>query len=168
MMNLKEYYDKDFSNCVKVHMRADMNGVFVYGAILYDFTAFTAFTAFYVSETDYHLPFFKELLEQLEYGKTEFQFNNDVTFPKDFPGEFETSGPFDFKLKARFYGDTDWLDKDRIKSSTRVFIYSETDLHDNEIAELKEHATTLGHNLQFRSKKFMMERRKREITVSLN
>lgn len=168
MSDLKEYYDGDFSNCVKVHMRLVMNDVFIYGAILYDFTAFTAFTAFYVSETNHNRSFFETLLSQLKYGETEFQFNNDVTFPDNFPGEFETSGPFDFTLKAKFYGDTEWLDKNRIQSSTRVFIYSESDLPDNEIADLKEYAASLGHNLQFRSTKFIMERRKRAITVNLN
>ena len=167
---LKEYYDKDFNNCVKVHMRLEMRGLFVYGAILYDFTGFMAYTAFYVSQDNLDRSFFEELLRQLKYGETQFQFNNDVTFPlaKYFSGEFETAGPENFRLKAKFYGDTEWLDKDQIQSSRRIFIYSESDLPDNEIKDLKQVAATLGHNLQFRSQKFVTERKKREFILGLN
>ena len=170
MGTLKEYYDKDFNNCVKVHMRLQLQEIFIYGAILYDFTAFTSFTAFYVAEENIERSFFEELLRQLKYGETQFQFNNDVTFPpvKYFPGVFETSGPFNFKLKAKCFGDTHWTEKDEIQSSRRVFIYSESDLTDAEIAELKQFATSLGHNLQFRSKRFVEERSKREINIYLN
>jgi hypothetical protein len=167
MRTLKEYYDNDFNHCVKVHMRLEMDGLFVYGAICYDFTAFTAFTSFYVSEENLDRSFFEELLRKLKYGETQFQFDNEVTFPspKDFPGEFETEGPFNFSLKAKFYGDMDWMDKDEIQSSRRIFIYSESNLPDNEIKDLKQFAGTLTHNLHFRSKKFMMERGEKERTL---
>ena len=170
MGTLKEYYDKDFSNCVKVHMRLELQGLFVYGAILYDFTGFMAYTSFYVEHENLDRSFFEDLLRQLKYGETQFQFNNDVTFPsaKYFSGEFETKGPENFSLKAKFYGDTEWLDKDQIHSSRRVFIYSESDLSVHDVEELKQLATTLGHNVQFRSQKFVMERKKREFTLGLN
>jgi hypothetical protein len=167
---LKKYYDKDFSNCVKVHMRYELRGEFIYGSILYDFTAFTAFTAFYVAQDNLDRAFFEEFLKQMKYGETQFQFNNDVTFPgiKYFAGKYETSGPENFKLRAKAFGDMDWIDKDQIQSSTRVFIYSESDLPDDEVAELKQYAKSHGHNLQFRSHKFVSERKQRQITLNLN
>lgn len=170
MTPLKKYYDKDFSNCVKVHMRSEHEGHLIYGAILYDFTAFTAFTSFYVAEVDMDRQFFERFLEQLKYGQTQFQFNNDVTFPtlKYFSGKYETSGPEDFKLRAKAFGDTEWVDKDQIQSSTRVFIYSESDLPEEEITILKQTAKTFGHNLQFRSHKFVKERKERAFTLNMN
>ncbi len=170
MSTLKEYYDRDFPNCVKVHMRLELQGIFVYGAILYDFTAFTAYTTFYVAEDNLERLFFEELLKQLRYGETQFQFNNEVSLPqaKYFPGRFETKGPENFVLRALSYGDTEWVDKDQIQASRRIFIYSESDFTDEEIRGLKEFATQQGHNLQLRSTKFLTERNQWEFKIGLN
>jgi hypothetical protein len=151
-------------------MRTEHEGYMIYGAIIYDFTAFTSFTSFYVGEQNHNWQFFERFLEKLKYGQTQFEFNNDVTFPtlKYFAGKYETSGPDNFKLRAKAFGDTEWVDKDQIQSSTRVFIYSESDLTDEDIITLKQTAKSQGHNLQFRSHKFAKERKERAFTLNMN
>lgn len=164
MATLKEYFDKDFSNCIKLHVILPTGDILVDGVICYDFVAYIAYSSFYVSRGDITKQFYEHLLGQLSYGKTEFQFNNAVTLPsaKEFLGTFNLENKDGFKISAKFFGDTDWIGKDEMQSSKRIFIYSESNLTDDEIRELKITANSLGHNLQFRSEKYRSERSMRE------
>jgi len=64
----------------------------------------------------------------------------------------------DLGVAAKFFGDPDWTTFSEMKGSTRLFVYSETELTIEQVAELKLAARNKGHDLQFRSPVHAAER----------
>lgn len=164
MATLREYYEKDFSHSTRIYINVPINGEFIDGAILYDFAGFYAFVVLYITGNDRKPGFYINLLSQLEYGRSQLQFDGRVQLPsaKEFPGQLRIENKVDFEILAQYFGDTEWISTKNIQASRRVFIYSETDLSLNEIDLLKKKARELDHELQFRSERFRQERSRHE------
>jgi hypothetical protein len=164
MATIREYYEKDFGHSTRIYVRVPINGELIEGAILYDFAGFCAFVALYVTGKDRKPDFFINLLSQLDYGRSQLQFDGRVQLPltREFPGQLRIENKPDFEILAQYFGDTEWISTKNIQASRRVFIYSETDLSLNEIDLLKRKARELNHELQFRSERFRQERSKHE------
>ena len=81
---------------------------------------------------------------------------------RQFPGELRIENKNPLELLARFFGDPSWISAKDVKSSQRVFIYSETQLTDDELLKLKEEGSKLGHEIQFRSQAYVKGRSKFE------
>jgi TIR domain len=96
---------------------------------------------------------FLQLVESLQYGKTSLNFSGNIYLPsaRYFPGELHVENKPNLRVAARFFGDSDWINFTELKGSTRIFIYSETELDAEQSAELKTVARKNGHDLQFRS-----------------
>ena len=122
-------------------------------ALLYDFTSFTAFLACYIPGDQHSPQMFFQLIEALQPGKSQVMFGDKVTLPsaRTFPGKLEIEEYQPFRLCANFHGDPEWISSNEIPASTRVFIYSESRLNDDQISELKKRGKELGHRVQFRS-----------------
>lgn len=160
MATLKEYFDTDFSHCVRVKVRFEYEGGSQEARLYYDFSGFMAFVSVYIEGDSLTLDFFRNLLSHLQYGKTQVHIDGDVTLPaaKSFPGSLQFRNEDPFEILAQFWGEPDWVSSQSIQASRRIYIYSETDFIDNKILELKDHAKSVGHDLQFRSKKYVERR----------
>src|SRR5262249_5863645 len=115
----------------------------------------------------HNLAYFVELLNKIKHGKTSVTLDSRITLPsgRDFPGQIEVkNAPGDFEIRAKYHGDPTWMSTKEITTSApaRIFIYSESDLPESEILELKREGLTLGHEVQFRSVKYVIERGKHE------
>jgi hypothetical protein len=169
MATIREYFDADFNSAARVHVRIPAgNGLNVEAVILYDFSAYTAFLACYVPGAEHDLDFFETFIKGLEYGKTSVQLDGKVTLPsaRAFPGQLRVENASPFKMAAQFFGDPGWVSTEHIQATKRVFIYSESQLRDDEISQLKETAQKLGHEIQFRSTKHANERSKFETPLA--
>jgi hypothetical protein len=160
MATLREYFENDFLHYLGFHAKIPFCNVFIDSFILYDFASFSAFLAFYVPNDDKDLQFFLDLVSEMKCGAREFTLDGKVTLPppKEFQGVLRVENKIDFEVLARYYGDSNWVSTKSIPASQRIFIYSESNLADEEIHVLKAKARELGLETQFRSKKFLEER----------
>src|SRR5207302_2156280 len=128
MSSPRDYFDTDFSYATRVHVRLPANRPDIEVALLYDFSAFTAFLACYVPGTQIPLEAFLQLLEALQAGKSQVTFDGKVTLPsaRMFPGNMEVKNTNPFEIRAHFFGDTESISIIEIPTSTRIFIYSES------------------------------------------
>ena len=157
MAALHQYYEMDFSNAVRMHVKLEIDDTPLEAVVLYDFSAFLAFFSCFVSGKERNLEYFIKLLHALEYGKTQMELGGKITLPstKLFPGQLRVENKEDFEILAKFHGDPTWVSSKDVQASRRVFIYSESELSDEEILQLKEEAKKTGHDLQFRSNEYM-------------
>ncbi|HVC80630.1 MAG TPA: toll/interleukin-1 receptor domain-containing protein [Chloroflexota bacterium] len=166
MATIREYFDADFSYTARLHVKLPDYRSDVEVTLLYDFAAFIAFVACYVPGDQYPLQEFLQLIEAMQPGKSQVtvNFNDKVTLPdtRAFPGLLEVRNTNPFGLRAKFYGDPEWICTDEIQTSTRVFIYTESRLTDNQISQLKQRGRDLEVRVQFRSIDHAEERSRNE------
>lgn len=160
MATLKEYYESDFSHCLKVHIKIPFEGNYLDGCVQYDFAGYTGFLSILIHETNKDINFFINLISLLEYGKTQLILSDRITLPlaKTFPGRLAIDSTNGFVASAKFYGDEEYISSVGITLSRRLIIYSESEISSNEIVILKGKARELGHELIFWSNKVKMER----------
>lgn len=164
MATIREYYEKDFGHCVRMHVLFPFNNENIEGAVLYDFSGYYAFVTCYIPKGDVSLNYFSDFIKTLGYGQSQVTLDGKITLPlaKEFPGQLRIENKTDFEILGQYFGDTEWISTKNIQASRRIFIYSETNLSDEDILKLKTIAKECGHELQFRSDKFTMERSKHE------
>jgi hypothetical protein len=164
MATLREYFETDFGHNFKFHIKLPFREERIDGVILYDFAGFFAFTALYVPGNDKILEFFLDLISEIEYGKTKVDFDGKVTLPpaKEFPGRLLVKNEPDFEMLGQYFGDTEWKSTKDMPTSRRIFVYSESDLPADQVAEFKAEARERGLDVQFRSQTFALERSKYE------
>lgn len=164
MATLHQYFETDFSNAVRMHVKLKVDDAPLEAVVLYDFSAFLAFFSCFAPGMGRDLEYFKKLLHALEYGKTQMELDGKITLPsaKLFPGQLRVENKEDFEIIAKFHGDPTWVSSKEVQASRRVFIYSESNLTDEEILQLKDEAIKTGHNLQFRSTDYMKMRSQSE------
>lgn len=127
MATIREYFDTDFANAVRVSVKLPIqNGCLLDAAVLYDFAALSCFVACFVPGQSNPLDLYRGLLSSIEFGKTQRMFDHTVRLPsaRHFHGMLRIEDPFE--VKAKFYGECDWISMSDFTSSTRVLIYSET------------------------------------------
>ncbi len=153
MATLREYFDADFSYATRVHVKLPAYRSDVEVALLYDFSAFTAFLSCYVPGDQHSPQVFLGLIDALQAGKSQVTLDGKITLPsaRTFPGQLEGRNTNPFELRAKFHGDPEWTSITEIPTSTRIFIYSESRLTDDQILQLKQRGRELGQRVQFRS-----------------
>ena len=164
MAALHQYYETDFSNAVRMHVRFPVEGENIEAVVLFDFVGLMAYVACYVPGINRNLGFFSKLLQALEYGKTQMVLDGKITLPaaKQFPGQLRVENKEDFEVLARFHGDPTWVSSKKIQATRRVFIYCEANLSDQDIQFIKAKAEKHGHDIQIRSTEYMYIRTKQE------
>lgn len=156
MATVRQYFETDFSHTARIYLKvAAPDQATVDAALLCDFAGNLMFFACYVPGADRPLEFFTRLLESLEYGKTSLTFDRRIYLPSThwFPGQLHVENKNPLVIRAQFFGEPDWIDSSHLKASTRIFIYAETQLSDEDVLKLKEHGRKIGHEVQFRSQK---------------
>lgn len=153
MASIREYFDGDFSYTTKVHVKLAISRSDVEAALLYDFAAFTAFLTCYVPGDKNAPNEFLQLIEAMQPGKSQVTLDGKVTLPsaRVFPGQLQVNNTHPFIMRANFHGDTEWISSGEIPTSTRVFIYSESQLTGEQLSQLKKRGQELGMRVQFRS-----------------
>ncbi|MGO9998742.1 MAG: toll/interleukin-1 receptor domain-containing protein [Acetobacteraceae bacterium] len=158
MATLREYYDADFAYAARVHLRVPSQSPDIEASVLYDFSAFTSFVTCYVPGDKLPLKSFIGLIEALQPGTPGLQFDGRITLPsaRTFPGRLEVRHPIE--LRAVFFGDSESVSTSEIPTSTRIFIYSESQLTDAELSELRQKGRELNLRVQVRSRAHAEER----------
>ena len=171
MATLFEYYEKDFGYRLRLSGQLHWDVSTVDISLLIDFEGFYAFLAFYVPDSELDLDHFRRLVS-LAGEKRGLSFFGDlkVMLPTAKQVEelkFEHYGE-KLRFRVKFFGDMDatWLSTDNMPTSTRLFIYSETDLKQGDIDILKEKAKEFNYNLLFRGEAFRAERSRREVPLA--
>jgi hypothetical protein len=165
MATVRQYFETDFNHVVRIHVKFAVPGeAEVEGSWLVDFLGYMSFLTCYIPGQGRGLDGFLRLLRSLEYGKTQLTFQGNIGLPsaRQFPGKLriENTGPFG--VHAQFFGDPSWTSAQEVQTSRRIFIYSETQLTDDEILKLKAEGRKLGHEIQFRSEVHALARSKFE------
>jgi hypothetical protein len=167
MATLREYFDADFNYAVRVHVKLPAYEPDIDVIVLYDFSAYTAFIACYIPVSQYTLRDFLQLMEALKPGKTQFNLGDKTNLPSArlIPGRLEVrNNPFEIRVK--FFGDAEWISSQQIRSSPRVFIYSESHLAEDEVMQLKQKGSDIGLQVQFRSTDHASERSQGETPLA--
>src|SRR5262245_28997655 len=139
MATIRQYFETDFSHTARVYLKAigpDQSKVDT--ALLCDFVGNSAFLICFVPGVDRTLDFFLGLLEGLEYGRTELQFDGRIYLPSTywFHGELRVENRNPLQIFARFFGEQDWISMSDLQASRRVCIYSEVQLSDEAVLQL--------------------------------
>jgi hypothetical protein len=151
---LREYFDGDFENTVKIHAKlasypeADIDVV-----LLYDFSAFIAFVACYIPGDQRNVDEMFAVIDAVQPGKTVLSMQGQVGLPPPrlFPTTSKiTNGPT-FVMQVAFHGDPELISLSDFKASTRVFLYSESRLSESDIFRVKQRGREAGLQVQFRS-----------------
>ena len=168
MATLRQYFEMDFPQTARFHVKFELTGRTIETCVNYDFTGYFAFVSCYVPWPDLGLDFFIELVKTLHYGKTQFAMDGRITLPsvRQFPGKLHIQNDNPPFILAQFFGDTGWVSTNDIQASRRLLIYSESDLTEREIKLLKEAGAENQHEVQFRSKRHLIERSKWEAPVA--
>jgi hypothetical protein len=85
MATLREYFDADFGNTARVHVKIRGQGADFISVILYDFSAYIVFFASYVPGAQHSLQQFLQLIEAIQPGKTEVTFDDKMYLPQPAP-----------------------------------------------------------------------------------
>ena len=101
-------------------------------------------------------------------GTTQFRVDGKVTLPsaKRFHGTLSVENTPDFEISAQFWGSPDPESRKDLESSRRLFIYSESNLTDDEIMQLKKTGKDMGHVVQFRSDWYVIGRTQFEVPLA--
>jgi len=161
MATLRQYFETDFGHAARVYVRfLDPLDNEIESVILYDFSGFIAYMSCYVPGSAHDLEYFVALVSRIENSRTEFEIDGRVTLPlaREFPGKLRLENKREFEILYQFYGDPEWGSTKNIKSSTRVFIYSEAQLSESDVVKLKAEACTLGQDVQIRSSRYVTAR----------
>ena len=81
---------------------------------------------------------------------------------RQFPGQLAIENTAQFQVRAQFFGDPGSISANEVQMSKRIFIYSETQLSDEDVMKLKEEGRKLGHEVQFRSQTHAMMRSRQD------
>jgi hypothetical protein len=153
---------------LRVHIRLPFDPS-IEAAILYDFSGYSAFLACYIPGEDHPLGYYIFLLRSLSYGATPLTLAGNIKLPRgrDFPGAIQVENvPGRFELFVHFFGDSGWFSSRNMRMSTRVFIYTECDLTEDEVSTVKLEGLVAGHEVQFRSNRHALERSKFETPLA--
>jgi len=128
MATIREYYEKDFGHCFRMHVLFPFNNEKIEGAVLYDFSGYYAFVTCYISKGDVSVNYFSDFIKTLSYGQSQVTLDGKITLPlaKEFPGQLRIENKADFEILGQYFGDTEWISTKNIQASRRIFIYSET------------------------------------------
>lgn len=63
MATIREYYEKDFKHCLRVHALFPFNNETIEVSVLYDFSGHYAFIAYYISKDDISQNYFCPLIK---------------------------------------------------------------------------------------------------------
>ena len=169
MATLHQYFETDFSHAARVHVKVkDSNNDQVESVLFYDFAGHVAFLGCYIIGESRSLQYFVDLAKALEYGKTQMEFDGRIYLPsiKQFPGKMQIRNKNPLEMLAQFHGDPDWISIGEIGASRRLFMYSETQLAQEEIRTLKRQGRDLGHEIQFRSQDYVTARSRFETPLA--
>lgn len=160
MATLRQYFETDFDNTIRVHGTLSYNDESLQCLLLYDVSAYTMFMSCYIEGTNRNYEYFLDFIKVLEYGRTEVSFTGNITLPsaKRFLGQLQIIKENVFEIKYRLLGDPTWQRARDITASRRLFIYSETDLDATATKRLQSDADSLGHKLQFRCAEYVRGR----------
>jgi hypothetical protein len=163
MATVHEYFETDFSNTIRVHVRIPFEGTDIESCILYDFNAFCAFVTCYFPNSNIDLQYYIRFVKQFQHGG-KVLFDNKVTLPhgKSYPGTLKIENSDPFQILSQFYGDPGWKSITELVATKRIFIYSELQLSEDELLHLYRVAKSENLDLQFRSVKFIDIRSKQE------
>ena len=160
MATIRQYFDTDFPYTIKLDCRLLPDTLGIEVVMLYDFSAAVSFCSVYIPGRDHALPFFINILKHLQHGTAQVTFTGKILLPRswEFPGELKVDNTSNFNLLVRFYGDPNWISWKAIPMTKRIFLYSESDLTDDDLLKLATEGLALGHEVQFRSGRHVMER----------
>jgi hypothetical protein len=169
MATVRQYFDTDYPHTVKLHCHFALDDLRIEARMLCDFSGFMSFLSLYVPDEGCTLLFYINLLNHIKYGETQLFFDKNIVLPGawEFPGELQIHDqPDNLQINARFHGELRWISWKTVPMSKRVFIYSEYDLTDDELLKLEAEGLALGHDVQFRSQRHVMERSRFQTPVA--
>ncbi len=157
MATLFEYFDQHFPDCLKLSFEISIRNEPVKCNFYFDTRLLTIFVAFYIQRTDRDLSFFREILNKLRLR--EFPLSKGASFilpdARTVQGNFKIKNESPVEIEFQYFGDNEWFNSSQhFYDSGRVFIYSETELTNKNVNELKEEGKGYNFNIQFRSEKF--------------
>ncbi len=157
MSTLREYFETDFKNTIRLSVTFEYRSGIIEGIVLYDLLSYSAFFSCYIQGHDNEYEYFPGLLRNIENGTTKLSLQGNITLPaaKLFPGVIKVENKSDFEIHYQLLGESVWRSSKNIKSTKRLYLYSETDLLPNEISKLQKEANKLDHNLVFRNKSYV-------------
>jgi hypothetical protein len=152
MATIRQYFETDFSNTARLHVRQEFEDLRLEASVQFDFAGYFAFLAYYIPDQQ-DCEFFSRLIKAIDYGRTKLTLDGKVTIPsaRQHPGELRVENSRDFQVFSRYFEDPIWISTKELRSSQRVYIYTESILSDDDVRRLKDEGTALGHELQLRT-----------------
>jgi hypothetical protein len=163
MATLRECFDTDFANALKIYCHHSVDGSDVEIVVLYEFSAFVAWVSCYVAG-ERSLDFFIRLIASLKPGQIALGLGGKVALPaaRTVPGELTISNQEILEIFVRPFGSTDRISWRDLTMSKRLAIYSESDLSDDDIRTLQAEGRKSNFEVLFRSVRYVSEKSRLE------
>jgi hypothetical protein len=167
MATLREYFDTDFANALKIYCRHNVAGSDVEIVILSDFSAFVTWVSCYVAGQR-SLNFFIQLMESLRYGQTAVSLDGKIVLPaaRTVPGVLTIANQSTLEITVRPFGSADVISWRELTLSKRLVIYSESDLSDDDIRTIQAEGRKHNHEVLFRSSRYVLEKSRLETPLA--
>jgi TIR domain len=169
MATVRQHFETDFTPMIRLCGHFEVDSLSIEARMICDFAAFVGFMSVYIAGLEHALPYYLNILRKIQHGQSQFFFNGNILLPGawEFPGEMQVfNDPNDFKINVRFHGAACWRAWTELPTSTRLFIYSEAELPEQDILRLELQGHEFGHNVQFRSPRHVMKRTQFEKPVA--
>jgi hypothetical protein len=159
MATLREYFNTDFANALKIYCWHNVAGADVEVVVLCDFSAYFAWVSCYLTG-ERSLDFFIRLIDSLQHGQTQLTMGDKVALPaaRTVPGVLMISNSNPLEISVRPYGSSDKISWQELTSSRRLVIYSESDLSDDDVRTIQAHGRKSNHQVLFRSTRYVLEK----------
>lgn len=160
-MNLKEYFDKDFSHTLFQRFVTKFEEEDLEGIIHNDFQAYSRYLSIYVPGTNRDKSYFERLAIYLMAGGANISITN-ITLPRTGTqfGNIRFEKNKNIKIEAELYGETDLINVDNLQFSGRLNIYSETNLDKKDILVIKNILKPKNIHILFKANDFLEMRKK--------
>jgi hypothetical protein len=165
MATLRQYFETDLTHVVRVKVGLPVpDEAEIEAHWLVDFQGNLSFLICYVPGEGRAVDYFLRLLKAISYGGTQLTFKDKIWLPsaRQFPGGFSIANNNPLQISAQFFGDPESISMTDVQMSKRIFIYSETQLSEEDVVGLKREGRALGHEVQFRSRAYEAMRSRQE------
>lgn len=170
MATLRQYYETNFPYTMRVVGWLSCDGEEVECTVHYDFNGLTCFLSCIVPETARTFNFFQALIKEIIWGSTRIKLAGKVILPAAMVSpclKLKIENSDELPIAGNFTGDPEWFSTKDMAATRRVFLYTETNLSDEEASLLKRAAKERGIDLQVLAETYRSAREASEIPLAL-
>src|ERR1700724_1566491 len=137
MATIRQYYETDFDNTIKVYVKIPFEGDIVEACVLFDFSAYCSFYSCYFQLHNKNIEYYIKFIQGFQRG-IQVESDGKVLLPslRSYHGSLKFDNTGELKIFSQFYGEQEWKSTKELAATRRVFIFSENDYSNHDLSKL--------------------------------